>query len=142
MVYRGTPASPDPHGAQTQLTAGVPRTLRAEATADAPEPTTTTTEPEPTTTTTPPERELATTTTTEPAPTTTTAPEPTTTTTPPTVTIAETPTTTPPIPTTPLPRTGGRGDGSIGYLATAFLVGGIGLLGTLRRRDLNATRRA
>ena len=142
VVYRGTPASPDPHGAQTQLTAGVPRTLRAEATADAPEPTTTTTEPEPTTTTTPPERELATTTTTEPAPTTTTAPEPTTTTTPPTVTIAETPTTTPPIPTTPLPRTGGRGDGSIGYLATAFLVGGIGLLGTLRRRDLNATRRA
>ena len=42
VVYRGTPASPDPHGAQTQLTAGVPRTLRAEATADAPEPTTTT----------------------------------------------------------------------------------------------------
>lgn len=35
----------------------------------------------------------------------------------------------------PLPRTGGGGDGGIAYLATALLVGGIGLLGTLRRRD-------
>ncbi|MBP8211862.1 MAG: hypothetical protein KAY11_20025, partial [Ilumatobacteraceae bacterium] len=32
-----------------------------------------------------------------------------------------------------LPRTGG-GDGGAAYLATALLVGGIGLLGTLRRR--------
>jgi LPXTG-motif cell wall-anchored protein len=33
----------------------------------------------------------------------------------------------------PLPRTGGRPDGGIALLATALLVGGIGLLGTLRR---------
>ena len=48
------------------------------------------------------------------------------------------PTTIPPTteaPTPPsLPRTGG-GNGGIAYLATALLVGGIGLLGTLRRRD-------
>ena len=36
---------------------------------------------------------------------------------------------------TPLPHTGGRGDGAVAYLATALLVGGIGLLGTLRRRE-------
>jgi hypothetical protein len=31
-----------------------------------------------------------------------------------------------------------HGDGGIAWLATAFLVGGIGLLGTLRRRDHTA----
>jgi hypothetical protein len=35
----------------------------------------------------------------------------------------------------PLPRTGGGGDGWVAQFATAFLVGGVGLLGTLRRRS-------
>ena len=33
-----------------------------------------------------------------------------------------------------LPRTGGGGESSVAYVATAMLVGGIGLMGTLRRR--------
>ena len=97
------------------------------------EPTTTTVEPTTTTTTTTIE---PTTTTVEPRPTTV---EPTTTTVEPTTTTTElvvAPTTTSAATPNPpsLPRTGGGGDGGVAYLATALLVGGIGLLGTLRRR--------
>jgi hypothetical protein len=34
-----------------------------------------------------------------------------------------------------MPVTGAGGDGVVAYLATASLVGGIGLIGTLRRRS-------
>ncbi len=160
VVYRGTPATPDPQGAQYLVTAGAPQTLRAEATADVPAPATTTTAA-PTTT-------AATTTTTAPAPPTTappttigtttteaaasTTPAPTTelpsTTAQPVTTLA--PTTTAAITTTTaqqlapttsaasppaLPRTGGGGDdGGVAYIGTALLVAGIGLIGTVRRR--------
>lgn len=45
----------------------------------------------------------------------------------------------PPATDPPLPDTG-RGDGGIAHLATALLVGGVGLLGTLRRREARLTR--
>ena len=159
VVYRGTPAAPDPQGAQYLVTAGNPVTLRAEATLDVPEPTTTTsttiaptTTTEPATTTTEPAptstepatttTELATTTTAEPTTTEPTTTEPATTTIEPTTTQEVTTTTvesftptssaaTPPA----LPRTGGGGnDGGIAYVGTAILVAGIGLIGTVRRR--------
>ena len=158
-VYRGAPAAPDPDGAQTLVTGGEPAALTANARLDVPEPTTTTLEPttttiEPTTTTTEPTTTTVeptttiepTTTTTEPA-TTTIEPTTTTTTVEPTTTTEPTMTTTVELvvlpPTTSaatpnpssLPRTGGDGDGGVAYLATALLVGGVGLLGTLRRRQ-------
>jgi LPXTG-motif cell wall-anchored protein len=46
------------------------------------------------------------------------------------VTVADPPAAGP----TQLPRTGGGGDMPVAYLGTAFVVGGIGLIGTLRRR--------
>ena len=141
QAYRGVPASPNPNGAQVLVSAGPPTVLHATATVSPP-PTTTTTS---TTTTVP-----ATTTTTVPATTvratTTTMPATTTTmpaTTPTTTTALALPPTTvvpssTPVPTAaphpPLPRTGGGGDGWVSQIATAFLVGGVGLLGTLRRR--------
>ena len=165
-VFRGTPASPDPHGAQTLVTGGVPSALSATAQLEVAAPTTTTTTvpettttiPETTTTTTVPETtttipETTTTvpeTTTTIPETTTTAPETTTTVADTTTTVAsEAPTTTttttaiPVIVTTTsvtirrvvtLPRTGGGGDSTMAHFGTALLVGGIGLLGTLRRR--------
>jgi len=160
-VYRGAPAAPDPDGAQTLVTGGEPAALTANARLDVPEPTTTTTlesttttiEPtttstEPTTTTVEPTTTTVEPTTTTVEPTTTTVESTTTTTVEPTTTTAE-PTTTTTVelvvlpPTTSaatpnpssLPRTGGDGDGGVAYLATALLVGGVGLLGTLRRRQ-------
>ena len=148
-IFRGIPASPDPQGAQTLVTGGAPSALSATVQLDVAattttEPATTTTVPATTTTvpemTTVPETITTVTETTATAPATTTS------------VAAETPTTTTPTATsvapvvvvtiTPaairrpisLPRTGGD-DGSVAYFATAFLVGGVGLLGTLRRRD-------
>ena len=163
LVYRGTPAAPDPQGAQTLVTGGEPVLLRAIAAVDIPEPPTTTAPPtttttEPTTTTTTESTTTTTTTmtsttsTTEPA-TTTTEPGTTTTEPPPTTTTGPTepPTSTGGSTTTPeltvtsqastvsvlvpssLPTTGSSPDG-IAYGATAALVAGIGLIGTVRRR--------
>ena len=78
-VYRGSPAGPDPQGAQSLATAGTPRIISATATIDVPVPPTTTTTttttllPETTTTvtTTLPPPTTSTTTTTSPVPTTT-----------------------------------------------------------------------
>ncbi len=126
LVYRGTPAAPDPHGAQTLVTAGPPSVLRAGVELAVPPPTTappTTLPPTtlPPVTTAPPTTLPPTT-----LPPVTTAP----------VTTAPIPPTVPPVAQNPppLPRTGGAGDGGVALLATAFLVGGVGLLGTLRRR--------
>jgi hypothetical protein len=136
LVYRGAPALPDGRGAQTLVTAGPPLTLRAEASVDVPLPTTTivpeTTMPATTieSTTIPPTTILP-----------TTVPPATVEVLPPldTTTIPWIPPSTIPRPTPPpLPRTGVHGDGGIAWLATAFLVGGTGLLGTLRRRDRTA----
>ncbi len=121
-VYRGDPAFADGQGGQNLITGGASRVLQAEASIDVVPPTT-----ESTTTTT----EVATTTTEA----TTTTIEPTSTTGTETTYLAvETPAAPTP---TPLPRTGDA-DVSVAYLGTAFLVGGIGLLGTLRRRRVVA----
>lgn len=151
-IFRGTPASPDPQGAQTLVTGGAPSALSATAHLEVGAPTTTVS----TTTTTVPATTVPASTT---APATTTLPETTTTVTEATTstatTLAETTTsvasesptaTTAPvvevtaIPSTiplavSLPRTGGGGVGGVAYFATALMVGGVGLLGTLRRRD-------
>lgn len=66
VVYRGSPAGPDPQGAQSLATAGTPRIISATATIDVPAPSTTTTN-----TTLPPET-TTTVTTTVPPPTTST----------------------------------------------------------------------
>jgi hypothetical protein len=98
-VYRGSPAGPDPQGAQNLVTAGSPRIISATATIDVPAPPTTTTTttlpPETTTTTTLPPETTTTTTTTLPPPTTST-----TTTTLPPPTTSSTPTTVPQTTTT------------------------------------------
>lgn len=120
QAYRGAPASPNPLGGQTLVVAGPPRRLQATASVEVPAPTTTTT-------TTP----TTTTTTTVPV-TSTTAPTTTVAVLAPT-TIA--PSTSASAPHPPLPTTGRGGDGGVARFATAFLVGGIGLLGTLRRRE-------
>jgi hypothetical protein len=162
LVYRGWPASPDPDGAQFLVTAGTPATLRAEA-ALAPPPTTvpaTTTTSAATTTTTAttttvsqstttstsaPTTTAATTTTSAPAttiaPTTLVPPDTTPETTPATVpdttpvTFFDIPTSDVPLGTMPdLPETGQGTDGAVPFVATALLVSGIGLVGTLRRR--------
>jgi LPXTG-motif cell wall-anchored protein len=138
LVYRGAPALPDGQGAQTLVTAGPPSLLRAEA-ATTVEESTTTTAPE--TTTTLPETTTTTMPETTMPETSTTVPETTSAvTTSTTIVESGSPTTSAPPPSTvasqpPLPRTGVHGDGGIAWLATAFLVGGIGLVGTLRRRD-------
>jgi hypothetical protein len=79
VVYRGTPAGPDPNGAQRLVTGGPPKILSARATVDVPSPTTTTT-----------------TTTSLPPTTSTTVPSTTTTSIPPTSTSTTTTTTTSP----------------------------------------------
>ena len=152
-VFRGTAASPDPQGAQTLVTGGEPIALTATARLEVTPPPTTlpattvpvTTVPATTTTVPATTTTVPATTTTVPTTTTTTTTVPETTT---TTTIPEATTTTalPIVPITPitvqqlvsLPRTGGGGDGTVAYVATAMLVGGIGLLGTLRRRGLLA----
>ena len=160
LVYRGRPAGPDPQGAQNLVTGGAPGVVSATATVDVPLPTTTTsttTTSTSTTTTLPP-----TTTTTTEATTTTSPPttSTTTTTTEPTTTVpisttSSTTTTTPASaavevvppdsspappdsspaapPAPPLPRTGSGSD-LISYVATAFLVAGIGIAGVASRR--------
>jgi LPXTG-motif cell wall-anchored protein len=137
-VYRGTPVAPDPQGAQTLVTGGDPEQIRAEATVDVAPPSTTTSAAPPTTTTT--SMAPTTTSTTSTATTSTTEPPTTTTTTvPSTTTEAPTPapnsvTTTPPFGAEPaLPRTGSSPFG-LAYVGTSMLVGGIGLVGTVRRR--------
>jgi hypothetical protein len=93
-VYRGSPAGPDPQGAQSLVTGGTPRIISATATLDVPVPPTTTT-----TTTLPPETTTATTTTLPPETTsTTTLPPETTTST--TTSTSTTSTTLPPTTTT------------------------------------------
>lgn len=167
VVFKGAPAEPDPQGAQTLVTGGAPTTLRATAQVEVAEPTTTepaTTEP---TTTSPPtvpsttavpedtvDEKVTTTTTvdekaTTTVPTTTVAPTTTIEAEAVTTTVADSTTTsTEPAPLatdppdtivrTPLPRTGKGVDGATAYVATALLVGGVGLLGTIRRRDRHA----
>jgi LPXTG-motif cell wall-anchored protein len=151
-VYRGTPAGPDPHGAQRLVTGGVPGVVSATATVDVPPPPTTTTTM--TTTTIPP---TTTTTTTTIPPTTTTIPPTTTSTTTSTIPATTTTTTIPPTTTTispaettvpevvplvevlaappaaPLPNTGAVSD-LISYLGTSLLVAGVGIVGVARRR--------
>ena len=153
VVYRGTPAGPDPNGAQRLVTGGAPRIVSATATVDVPIPTTTTTTMTSTTTTTtlpPPTTLPPTTTTTTTLPPTTTptstttsttsttsAPaaeaEPTAPTTLPPDTTLPPETTPPPPPPVPLPRTG-KGTDLISYLATTMLVAGIGVAGVASRR--------
>ena len=157
-VFRGVPAAPNPFGAQLLVTAGPPVVLSAVATLDVPEATTTTDSTTTTSYAVTTTSEATTTTTTEAATTTTDAPATTTTTEAATMTSSEPPmmttsteqaTTTTPPPLWPeaspptsaaaalppsLPRTGGGGGNVVAYVATAFLVGGIGLSGTLRRR--------
>jgi hypothetical protein len=140
VVYRGTPAGPDPQGAQRLVTGGTPIVASATATVEVPPDTTSTTS---TTTTT----DAATTTTelasTSTSSTTSTAELATT-------AVAETTPTTIPVETTPvvpvvavhpprspLPKTGRRTDG-IAYLATGLLVAGIGIVGAVSRRPRKA----
>jgi hypothetical protein len=140
VVYRGTPAGPDPQGAQRLVTGGTPIVASATATVEVPPDTTPTTS---TTTTT----DAATTTTelasTSTSSTTSTAELATT-------AVAETTPTTVPVETTPvvpvvavhpprspLPKTGRRTDG-IAYLATGLLVAGIGIVGAVSRRPRKA----
>ena len=122
-VYRGEPALADGQGGQNLITGGASRVLRAEASIEVvpptTEPATTTTEVAPTTTTGLTTTTVDSTSTTEIQATTTFAP------------IDDT------VPSPGLPRAGG-GDLPVAYIGTAFLVGGIGLLGTLRRRRLVA----
>ena len=120
-VYRGEPAFGDGAGGQNLITGGASRLLRAETAigvAAAP----------PTT--------LSGITTTEPATTTTASAESSTTTSDPGTSATEVDTAAPPPGS--LPRTGDERDSPVAYIGTAFVVGGIGLLGTLRRRRLAA----
>jgi hypothetical protein len=160
LVYRGTPAGPDPQGAQNLVTGGAPVAISATATVDLPLPpttTSTTTSTSTTTTTLPPETtttstttlppETSTTTTTLPAETTTTSTSSTTTLPPETTTTSSTTTTVaaveveavPPPPSPPdtsappLPKTG-KGSDLVSFLATALLVAGIGIVGVASRR--------
>ena len=144
-VYRGEPAFADGQGGQNLITGGAPRVLRAETSIDVvaatttTEPTTATTE-SPTTTTEPTTE--STTTTAGPTTAGPTTAEPTTTTVWSETTYVAVDNTVPGATTVPvpgsLPRTGGQRDSSVAYLGTAFLVGGIGLIGTLRRRTMGA----
>ncbi|MBI4932858.1 MAG: hypothetical protein HY828_03200 [Actinobacteria bacterium] len=140
LVYRGAPALPDGQGAQTLVTAGPPTLLRAEATAEVAAPPTTV--PDTTTTTTISPTTIPPTTVPETTVLDTTVPETTVLDATSTTVVEVAPPTTPvpPAPTVAsppaLPRTGVHG--GVAWLATAFLVGGIGLLGTLRRRDHTA----
>jgi hypothetical protein len=163
-VYRGSPAGPDPQGAQRLVTGGPPRAISATATVDVPVPPATTTLPPETMTTTTILPTTTTATTVAPTTTTTTttivAPTTTTTTVAPTTTTttlaAETTTTTtvaevasptvPPdttlapiaevLPPVPGPPLPrtGRGSELISYLGTSLLVAGIGVLGVASRR--------
>jgi hypothetical protein len=137
QAYRGVPAAPNPNGAQVLLVAGPPEVLHASATFVPPSTTSTSTT---TTSTTLPPTTTSTTTTTVAPPTSTSTSTTTAQALPPT-TVAPSSTPVPSAaPHPPLPRTGGGGDGWVSQIATAFLVGGVGLLGTLRRRPSPTTR--
>ncbi|MCE9622433.1 MAG: Ig-like domain-containing protein [Actinomycetia bacterium] len=131
-VYRGEPAFADGQGGQNLITGGASRLLRAEASIDVVAATTTT---ETVTTTAAPTTVVSTT---EPATTEPATVDPSTTEIDPSTTYvgvdstALDPTTTE-VPGF-LPRTGDERDTPVAYVGTAFLVGGVGLLGTLRRR--------
>ena len=148
-VFRGQPAGPAGSLGQTIAVRGTPAVLEASVNLPpvATTTTTTTTTTVPETTTTVPETTTTTTTVPETTSTTstsaettsTTVPESTTTSTAPDTTsapvtaAAQTPQPPPTVPSPTLPRTGPASMG-VAYLATLALVGGIGLLGTLRRR--------
>ena len=123
VVYRGTAVIPD-RRAQTLITAGEPLRLTTQAQAEVPS--TTTSAVPPSTSGAP---------TTQPA---TSAPSVTTGSTvdPPSITSEPAPTTSGVV---SMPVTGAGGDGVVAYLATASLVGGVGLVGTLRRRGATRT---
>jgi len=115
MGYRGTPAMPSERGPQTLATAGARVQLTVSATLEVTPSSVPPTSPPPT------------------------VPETVAPTAPPTSAPSTTDPATPPAtvwpPTTDdMPTTGGAADGLVAYLATASLVGGIGLVGTLRRR--------
>jgi len=117
--YRGTPVVPSERGAQTLATAGAQVQVTVSATLEVTPPTPPSTSPPPTV----PETVAP------------TAPPPTDPgTTPPTTAPATPPATVWPPTTDEMPTTGGAADGLVAYLATASLVGGVGLVGTLRRR--------
>lgn len=135
-VYRGEPAVADGQGGQNLITGGASRVLRAETSIEI--------VPTPTTATAPVTTVIATIapTTTEAASTTiestTTEVESATTYVAIDDTVLDTVDTTTTSVLGSLPRTGGERDSSVAYVGTALLVGGIGLLGTLRRRRLVA----
>jgi hypothetical protein len=152
LVYRGTPAGPDPNGAQRLVTGGTPEVMSATATVDVPVPTTST--PTSTTTSTPTSTTTSTTLPTTTSTTTTSLPPSTTTTSPivttiPTAAAEVVPPTVlpetslpvdvpvaevlPPVTVTALPHTG-KGSDAISYLATTLLVAGIGVVGVASRR--------
>jgi hypothetical protein len=140
QVFRGSPASPNPYGAQPLVT-GSSTELRVEAEVDG----TSDTVPDTTPTTTPSTPPATTPATTPPG---TASPDTSPDTSPTTATVvdvanpdpAPSSEAVPPATHPPLPVTGPGGRGGIAQLATAFLVGGIGLLGTLRRpRDEEGT---
>jgi hypothetical protein len=115
-AWRGTPAAPSASGAQVLLAAGPVVHLRTQLVVPAVAPTTTPASTAPATTT----------------PTTST---PATTVADPVDTVDQLPPTIAPSTSVavPLPTTGGRLDGGLALAATTLLVGGLGLLGTLRR---------
>jgi len=128
QVFRGSPAAPNPYGAQPLVT-GSSTGLRVEAEVDGPPDTSPDTTPATTGApdTVPPATTASPDTSPDTSPTTAAVvdvanPDP-----PPSSEAV------PPATHPPLPVTGPGGRGGIAQLATAFLVGGIGLLGTLRR---------
>jgi hypothetical protein len=141
QVFRGSPASPNPYGAQPLVTGsstelrvdtevGVDESSTTDAAPDASAPDSVAPDTAPPDTTLPPDSTPQVSIAPDTAPSTSVVaavadPEP-------TQSSEEVPPTTS---TTrpPLPVTGPGGRGGIAQLATAFLVGGIGLLGTLRR---------
>jgi hypothetical protein len=132
QVFRGSPASPNPYGAQPLVT-GSSEELRVDTELAVGEPDTT---PDTTPDTGAPDTVPPATASPDTAPPDTFSPDPV-----PTSVVADvadpdpTPSSEAVTPAThpPLPVTGPGGRGGIAQLATAFLVGGIGLLGTLRR---------
>jgi hypothetical protein len=126
QVFRGSPAASNPYGAQPLVT-GSSIALRVDAEVSVGEPSTTAAPDTAPPDTAPPDTAVPDTAPPDTAPATSVvavAPDPDPTPSSDTVTPATHP---------PLPVTGRGGRGGIAQLATAFLVGGIGLLGTLRR---------
>jgi hypothetical protein len=132
QVFRGAPASPNPYGAQPLVT-GSSTELRVETELAVDDPSTTDAPPD----TAPPDTSSPDTGVPATVPPVSLLPD----TAPSTSVVAAVPDPDPtpsseevtPATRPPLPVTGPGGRGGIAQLATAFLVGGIGLLGTLRR---------